>query len=106
MRHSPVVLAGRTSLAELMALVARCQLVVTNDSGPMHLAAALGVPQVAIFGSSSPEATGPWSPAARVVRQSVACSPCFRRRCPIDFRCMERVTVEQVLEAAGDLLQV
>lgn len=100
MRARPVVLAGTTTLGELMGLIRSCRLLITNDSGPMHLAAALDVPQVAIFGSTSVEATGPLSPAAEVVRHPVECSPCFLRECPIDFRCMKRVTEEDVMEAA------
>jgi heptosyltransferase-2 len=100
MRHEPVVCAGLTSLGQLMALIKECSLFITNDSGPMHLAAALDVPQIAIFGSTSETATGPFSPRALVIKQAVECSPCFLRECPIDFRCMTRITVEQVLSAA------
>ena len=88
-----------------MGLIAQCRLLVTNDSGPMHLAAALGVPQVAIFGSSSEVATGPLGPDARVVKHPVGCSPCFLRRCPIDFRCMTRIAVEDVFAAAASQLE-
>lgn len=95
-------LAGRTSLRELCAVLKACDLVLTNDSGPMHLAAAVGTPVVALFGSTSPELTGPGLPGdARhmVLRANAACSPCFLRRCPIDFRCMTGIRVEQVVEA-------
>jgi len=105
MRRPAVVLAGRTRLGELMGLIAQCRLLVTNDSGPMHLAAALGVPQVAIFGSSSEVATGPLGPDARIVKHPVGCSPCFLRRCPIDFRCMTRIAVEDVFAAAASQLE-
>lgn len=100
MKSAPVVLSGRTSLGQLMALIERCRLFITNDSGPMHLAAALDVPQVAIFGSTSEVATGPLSRKAEVLRHPVHCSPCFLRRCPTDLKCMAGVTVEQVLAAA------
>jgi heptosyltransferase-2 len=95
-----VNLAGQTTLGLLMGLLKECALLVTNDSGPMHLAAALGVPQVAVFGSTSDTATGPLSGVAEVVRNPVDCSPCFLRECPIDFRCMTGIAAEQVVEAA------
>jgi heptosyltransferase-2 len=91
-------LAGKTSLRELMALMKLCRVVLTNDSGPMHVAAALGVPVVAIFGSTSPELTGPISGKARILKSDAPCSPCFLRECPIDFRCMNGISVEQVVE--------
>jgi heptosyltransferase-2 len=95
-------LAGRTSLRELCAALKACDVVLTNDSGPMHLAAAVGTPVVALFGSTSPELTGPGLPGTThhvVVRAPVPCAPCFRRECPIDFRCMTGISVEQVVEA-------
>jgi heptosyltransferase-2 len=100
MRHPALVLAGRTTLGQLMALIQRCSLLITNDSGPMHLAAALDVPQLAIFGSTSEVATGPLSGRAEVIKEPVDCSPCFRRECPIDLRCMTGITVERVVRAA------
>ena len=95
-----VNLAGKTTLGQLMGLIKECALLVTNDSGPMHLAAALGVPQVAIFGSTSDLATGPLSRLAEVVRVPAECSPCFLRECPTDFRCMTGITVGRVIAAA------
>ena len=100
MKHTPLVLAGGTSLRQLIALLAQCRVVITNDSGPMHLTAALGLPVVAIFGSTDERATGPTGARARVVKRPVACSPCGRRECPIDFRCMTNVTVDDVYVAA------
>ncbi len=100
MASRPVVLAGKTSLGELMGLIAECRLLVTNDSGPMHLAAALNVPQLALFGSTSEVATGPLNPHAQVIKHQVDCNPCFLRECPIDFRCMKGITVEAVTAAA------
>ncbi len=102
-------LAGRTSLGELMAVLSSVELLLTNDTGPMHVAAALGVPVVVPFGSTSPELTGPGlpgDPRHRWIRTGVPCAPCFLRECPIDFRCMlgldaERVTAE-VLGALGN----
>jgi heptosyltransferase II len=105
MKHTPIILAGETSLRELMAILDQCRLVVTNDSGSMHLAAALGLPVVAIFGSTDERATGPLSRRARVVKHSVGCSPCGLRRCPIDFRCMEGVTVDLVHRSALALVK-
>jgi len=104
MRHTPIVLAGNTNLRQWIALTERCRLVVANDSGPMHVAAAAGVPVVAIFGSTDERATGPLSPWARVVRRPVECSPCGLRECPIDFRCMTGVTVDDVYGAALELV--
>lgn len=98
-------LAGKTSLRELAAALKICNLILTNDTGPMHLASALGAPVVAIFGSTSPELTGPvFSPRARNVRQPVPCAPCFLRECPIDLRCLGRIQSEQVVAAAMECL--
>ncbi|MBI4444366.1 MAG: lipopolysaccharide heptosyltransferase II [Acidobacteria bacterium] len=97
-------LAGKTTLPGLMGLLSLCRLMITNDSGPMHLGAALGIPQIAIFGSTDARATGPLNPKAVVIRKSVECSPCLLRECPIDLRCFTRIEVEEVLEAAKKLL--
>jgi heptosyltransferase-2 len=105
---APVVnLAGRTSLRELCAVLKVCRLVLTNDTGPMHLAAALGTPVVAPFGSTSPELTGPGLPGNdlhRVITAGVPCSPCFRRTCPIDFRCMTQISPRDVVQQALQVL--
>jgi heptosyltransferase-2 len=100
MKGSSIVLAGRTTLGQLMGLIEQCRLFITNDSGPMHIAAALDVPQLAIFGSTSEIATGPLSKNAEVIKHQVDCNPCFLRECPTDFRCMKGVTAEKVIEAA------
>ena len=100
-------LAGKTSLRQLMALLRRCRALLTNDSGPMHLAAALGTPVIVPFGSTSPELTGPGlggGGAHAVLRANAPCSPCFRRTCPIDFRCMAGISVEQVVAAVQSVL--
>jgi heptosyltransferase-2 len=99
------VLCGETDLETLCGVLALASLVITNDSGPMHMAAALGVPTVAVFGSTDAEATSPVGPRTRVVRHDVACSPCLLRECPIDHRCMEQVTVNEVVVAAGELAE-
>jgi len=95
-------LAGQTSLRELMALLASCRVLLTNDTGPMHVAAALGTPVVVPFGSTSPELTGPGLPGDRrhhLLRTDAACAPCFLRECPIDFRCLNGISVQQVAAA-------
>jgi heptosyltransferase-2 len=97
-------LVGQTSLDEAIALIAGAQAVVSNDSGLMHVAAALGRPQVALFGSSSPEHTPPASPRSRVLWLHLECSPCFERVCPLGhFRCMKEIRVEQVTAALDSL---
>jgi heptosyltransferase II len=95
-------LAGKTSLRELMALLRACRVLLTNDTGPMHVAAALDVPVVVPFGSTSPELTGPGlpgDPRHRLLLPDAPCSPCFLRECPIDFRCLNGLAVERVVEA-------
>lgn len=94
------VLAGRTSVRELMAAVKRCAVFVTNDTGPMHIAAAFGVPVVAVFGPTDWRTTAPYGTGHALVRRPVECAPCLLRECPIDHRCMTGVTVDDVYEAA------
>lgn len=96
-------LAGQTSLRELMALIQSCHLFLTNDSGPMHIASALGVPLVALFGSTNDVTTGPYH-GGLVIHKHVECSPCYRRVCPIDFRCMKRIEVEEVYQALQEFI--
>jgi len=98
------VLCGETSLAELFGVLSQLRLLLTNDSGPMHLAAALGVPTVAVFGSTDWRETAPVGERARLVREDVECAPCLLRECPIDHRCMTRVGVERVAKAALELV--
>jgi heptosyltransferase-2 len=100
----PLVLCGDTSLGELVGVLSHLRAFVTNDSGPMHLAAALGVPLVAVFGPTDWRETAPSGPRARLVREDVECAPCLLRECPIDHRCMRRVTVDRVAAEVLDLL--
>jgi heptosyltransferase-2 len=94
-------LAGETTLREFIEMAAACRLFLTNDSGAMHVASALAVPTVAVFGATDDTTTGPTGPSARVVREHAECSPCLLRECPIDHRCMTRVTAEAVYSAAS-----
>ena len=93
-------LVGKTHIADLPALLSCCQLFVGNDSGAMHVAAAVGLPVVAVFGPTDPHGTAPVTPRCTVVQEKTYCSPCFLRRCPIDHRCMTKVHAEQVEAAA------
>ena len=100
-------LAGKTSLRELCAALKACDLLLTNDTGPMHVAAAVGTPVIVPFGSTSPELTGPGRPGDprhRFLKANVPCSPCFRRECPIDFRCMQSISVDAVVAAALEVV--
>lgn len=93
-------LAGVTSLRELVSIIQDCDVLITNDSGPMHIGAALQIPLVALFGSTDEELTGPYGQEDAVIRKKVSCSPCFKRVCPIDFRCMREISVKEVAELA------
>lgn len=95
-------------MRQFMALLRLCRVLLTNDTGPMHLAAALGTPVVVPFGSTAPELTAPGlpdDPRHRLLKSAAPCSPCFRRTCPIDFRCMLGITVDQVVAAVLEALQ-
>jgi heptosyltransferase-2 len=102
--HQVINYAGQTTLAQFIDLASGCELFLTNDSGSMHIASALGVPTVAIFGATDDSTTGPTGPNARVVRHPVDCSPCLLRECPIDHRCMTGVSAERVVQEALQLL--
>ncbi|MCK9376871.1 MAG: lipopolysaccharide heptosyltransferase I [Syntrophobacterales bacterium] len=102
--QTPIInLAGRTSLAELAAVLRRARLAVTTDTGAMHLAAALGTPLVALFGPTAPWRTGPFGQGHQVVRLDLACSPCFKRRCPAP-RCLSDLTPDLVAAACEKIL--
>jgi lipopolysaccharide heptosyltransferase II len=100
MRQPAVNMVGKTSMTELPALLAACQLFIGNDSGATHVAGAAGLPIVGIFGPTDPQRTGPLTPRCTPVLQPVSCGPCFLQQCPVDHRCMTRVSVEQVFAAA------
>ncbi len=92
--------AGETTLRQFIEMAAACRVFLTNDSGAMHIASALGVPTVAVFGATDHVATGPTGALARIVREPVECSPCLLRECPIDHCCMTRVTSDRVVREA------
>jgi ADP-heptose:LPS heptosyltransferase len=92
---------GQTTLDELADELNECALLLTNDTGTMHLATLLGVPVVAVFGSTEPRLTGPLGSGHDIIRHQVECSPCFLRECPIDFRCMNAVTADEVVAAVS-----
>ncbi len=96
-------LCGKTTLRELAALMERCALVISNDSGPLHLAAAAGTPVIGIFGSTDPTRTAP-PQNCTVIKKSVPCSPCFKRECPTDFQCMTSISAEEVYQEAAQIL--
>ncbi len=98
-----VSLAGGTTLNELIEIMRNASLVISNDSGPMHIAAAVGVPVVAIFGPTSPERTGPYGDSHAIIRSGAACSPCFRKKCG-DLKCMKEVKPSEVYRKARHLL--
>jgi lipopolysaccharide heptosyltransferase II len=92
-------LCGQTSLAGLITILRESDLLLTNDTGTMHLGTLLGVPVIAIFGSTEPVLTGPLGSGHTILRKQVDCSPCFLRECPIDFRCMKAIEVPEVIAA-------
>jgi heptosyltransferase-2 len=100
MKKKPIDLTGKTAIGDLPALLSQCQLFLGNDSGAMHVAAAVGVPVVAVFGPTDPFGTSPVTPRSSIVQERPYCSPCFLRRCPTDHRCMKSITPEMVAAAA------
>ena len=95
---------GQTTLEQLIDELRQCTLLLTNDTGTMHLAALLGVPVVAVFGSTEPRLTGPLGNGHIILRHHVECSPCFLRECPIDFRCMKAVSADEVAGAVLSMI--
>jgi heptosyltransferase-2 len=106
MRRKPIDLTGKTAIADLPALLSQCHVFLGNDSGAMHVAAAVGLPVLAIFGPTDPFGTAPVTPRCTIVQQKPYCSPCFLRRCPTDHRCMKRVTPDMVEAAINPWLTV
>jgi heptosyltransferase-2 len=100
LRHPPIDLTGKTGVADLPALLSECHFFIGNDSGAMHVAAAVGLPVVAVFGPTDPHGTAPVTPRCTIVQQKPYCSPCFLRRCPTNHRCMTAVTPLMVESAA------
>jgi len=100
MRRPPIDLTGKTAIADLPALLSQCHLFIGNDSGAMHVAAAVGLPVVAMFGPTDPHGTAPVTPRCTIVQEKPYCSPCFLRRCPTDHRCMTAITPGRVEAAA------
>jgi heptosyltransferase-2 len=96
MRRKPIDLTGKTAIRELPGLLSQCHMFLGNDSGVMHVAAAVGLHVVAVFGPTDPQGTSPVSPRCSIVQEKPYCSPCFLRRCPTDHRCMTSVTPEMV----------
>lgn len=99
-------LAGKTTLKDLAALYERVAVLITTDTGPMHLAAAVGTPVVALFGPTAPWRTGPFGLGHKVLRAEIACSPCLKRCCNRNHECMEQITVDQVVQAAQTVLAI
>jgi heptosyltransferase-2 len=104
MKRVPIDLTGKTTIADLPALLSQCHVFIGNDSGAMHVAAAVGLPTVAIFGPTDPFGTAPVTSRHTIVREQPYCSPCFLRRCPIDHRCMTRITTSEVQVAVDPFL--
>jgi heptosyltransferase-2 len=105
MKRKPVDLTGKTAIGELPALLSQCHLFLGNDSGAMHVAAAVGLPVVAVFGPTDPEGTSPVTTRYSIVQQKPYCSPCFLKRCPTDHRCMKSVTPDMVQVAMNNWAQ-
>lgn len=106
MRNKAADFCGTTSLGEAMGIISRCNLFVTNDSGLMHVAAALGVPTLAIFGSTDHVATGPRGIKTRIIKHDIDCSPCLKPECPTDFKCMLSIEPEEVWDEMEKFRQV
>ena len=104
--HYPLInLAGKTNLKEAVAVMARCSLFISNDSGLMHVAGALNIPTVAIFGSTNPVATAPVGDKSVVIYKGASCSPCLKETCPTDYRCMDMISVDDVYETSRSFLE-
>src|SRR6185503_5606756 len=105
-RHDPVILTGKTSVAEVTGLISVADLLVTNDTGPAHIGAAVGTPTIVIFGPTDPVTTRPFGAAGIVIRHPPDCAPCMLRDCPIDHRCMTAITPAEVFEKGVAMMRV
>ncbi|MGD2124490.1 MAG: lipopolysaccharide heptosyltransferase II [Desulfobacteraceae bacterium] len=103
MKERPLNLAGKTGLRELAYLYSACPIAITTDTGPMHIAAAMGTSVVALFGPTAPQRTGPYGKGHQVIREDIECSPCFKKRCG-HMTCMKEITVERVFESARQIM--
>jgi len=103
MKTGALNLAGQTNLKELAYFYSRCKLLITTDTGPMHMAASMGCPVVALFGPTAPWRTGPYGKGHKVIRADVECSPCLKKRCD-HMKCMDDITVEKVFEGVRELI--
>lgn len=104
-QHQPIVLTGKTTIAEATAIISIADVLITNDTGPAHIGAALNTPTLVIFGPTNPLTTYPFSPNAEIIRHPPDCAPCMLRDCPIDHRCMTAITPDEVFERAGVLMR-
>ena len=104
-RRPPLILTGQTSVADVVALVSAADVLITNDTGPAHIGAAVGTPTLVIFGPTNPLTTAPFGPAGQVVRRPPDCAPCMLRECPIDHRCMTAIEPDEVFDRAQQLIR-
>ena len=104
-KRTPVLLTGKTSVAEVTALISIADVLVTNDTGPAHIGAAVGTPTVVIFGPTNPLTTRPYGPAGEIIRRPPDCAPCMLRDCPIDHRCMTAIIPDEVFQRTRQLLR-
>jgi heptosyltransferase-2 len=102
--HQPIVLTGKTTVADAIAIISIADVLITNDTGPAHIGAAVNTPTLVIFGPTNPLTTYPLSPNAEIIRHPPECAPCMLRDCPIDHRCMTAITVDEVCQRAGALI--
>ena len=105
MRQRPVMLTGKTNLAQAVAILSLADALITNDTGPAHIAAALGRPTLVIFGPTDPRTTRPYPAVAEIIRRPPDCAPCMLRDCPIDHRCMTAITSDEVFERASMMMK-
>jgi heptosyltransferase-2 len=105
MRHKPIMLTGQTDLAQAAAILSLTDVLITNDTGPAHIAAALNRPVLVIFGPTDPRTTRPYSPLAEIIRRPPECAPCMLRDCPIDHRCMTAITPDEVFVRASLMMK-